>query len=113
MLFFDPTLLADLGQFGIKLRSQQHGESCPVEPDHERNRRTQGSIGFVEVCEMPEINAQHVGKQQPATYGKNRTWQGRQETLLNIGSKKVQGFHRQQRESNHNRPMNVWPQKDE
>ncbi len=69
MLFLQFSLLADLCKFFIQFRSHQHGESGPVQPDHQGNRRSQRSVGFVEVHEMAEIKPEQVRQCDPTAHG--------------------------------------------
>lgn len=70
MLLFDLALAADLRQFGVKFRSDQHGKACPVEPRHQRNARTERSVSFVKVCEMPKVQTEQIRERKPAAHGK-------------------------------------------
>jgi len=42
-------------QISIDFAAQENGECFPVQPDHQRNRRSESAIGLVEIGEMLEI----------------------------------------------------------
>src|ERR1700756_494096 len=93
MLFLDPALAANLCQLGIELCSNEHGEACPVEPDHQCNRCAKRSIGLIEASEMPEINTKQIGKCNPTAHSQNRTRQRGRKPLLRVRREEVQSFH--------------------
>jgi hypothetical protein len=47
MLLFDLAPSANLRQFGIEFRSDQHGKAGPIEPRHQRDACTERSVRFV------------------------------------------------------------------
>src|ERR1700747_2110262 len=112
MLLFDLSLSANLRQFGIKFRSDQHGKAGPIEPRHQRNASTERSVRFVKVCEMPKVKTEQIRQRKPAAHGKDRARQCGQEALPNIRSKEVQGFHGEYSEPYRYGPMNVRPQQN-
>src|SRR3979411_1797264 len=75
MLLFDLALAADLRQFGVKFRSDQHGKACPIEPGHQCNACTERSVSFVKVCEMSKVKTEQIGDRKPAAHGKDRARQ--------------------------------------
>ena len=89
MLLFDLALAADLRQFGVEFRSDQHGKTCPIEPRHQRNTCAQRSVSFVKVREVPKVETEQIRERKPTAHGKDRARQCGQETLLNIRSKEV------------------------
>ena len=110
MLLFDLALAADLRQFGVEFRSDQHGKTCPIEPCHQCNACAERSVSFVKVCEMAKIETEQIRERKPTAHGKDRARQCGQETLLNIRSQEVQSFHGEDCEPYRNGPMNVRPQ---
>ena len=70
MLLFDLALAADLRQFGVKFRSDQHGKPCPIKPRHQRNACAQRSVSLVKVCKMPKVETEQIRERKPTAHGK-------------------------------------------
>ena len=71
MFFFELALAADLRQFAVKFRSDQHGKPCP-EPRHQRNPCAQRSLSLVKVSKVPKVEAEQIGESQPTAHRKDR-----------------------------------------
>src|SRR5712691_5401377 len=110
MLFLQFSFLADLCKFLIKFRSHQHGESGPVQPDHQSDGGSQRSIGFVEVPEMAKVNTQQIGQTDPATHRNHCARQRCPEALLEVRCEEVKSLNRKDRESDGYGPVDVRPE---
>src|SRR6202043_3277075 len=84
----------------------------PIQPDHQRDCRTECPVGFVEVCEMTEVGSEKIRQADPATNREDRTRQCCEEPLLDVWSKEIQNLDCHNGEPDRNGPMYVGPEQD-